>query len=94
MSDSTTKQTPSQIVMDVGTRFDLGGGRTGPDMAVEDAWELQRQMVSPGHAAANRAVKAWVQKFQERHGLPNSHSSPPGEPDKGTCNIWKLWNKK
>ena len=30
MSDSTTKQTPSQIYMDVGTRFDLGGGRTGP----------------------------------------------------------------
>jgi hypothetical protein len=79
--------------MDVGTRFDLGGGRTGP-MAVEDAWELQSQMVSPGHAAANRAVKACVLKFQQRHGLPNSHSLPPGEPDKGTCNIWKLRKKK
>ena len=61
---------PAPTYADFGTRFDLGGGRTGPDMAVGDAWELQRQMVSPGQAAANRAVKAWLQKFQERHGLP------------------------
>jgi hypothetical protein len=93
MSGTTTKKSFAQIFIDVGTRFDLGGGRTGPDMAFEDGLELQRQMFGSGHEAAANALKAYVAKFQQRNSLPNSHSSSPGNPDGGTVNIWKLWKK-
>ena len=93
MSGTTTKKTPAEIFVDVGTRFDLGGGRTGPDMAFEDGLELQRQMFGRGNEAATQALKDFVTRFQQRNGLPNSHSSSPGNPDGGTVNIWKLWKK-
>lgn len=94
MSDSTTKKSPQDIVYEVGSRFDFGGGKTGPDMGFEDGLELQRQMVSPGDAVARQAIKEWAWKFQKSHDLPNTNTSQPGNPDKGTLNLWKLWRKK
>jgi len=90
---SGTTKDYANTFYEVGTRFDLGGGRTGPDMSFEDGLELQRRLICPGHELGNAAVTDWACKFQARFNLPNTHGLAPGKPSGGTLNLWRLWQK-
>ena len=66
----------------------------GPDMAVEDAWETSEADGETRSCGGEPGGEGVGTEVPGEAWLPNSHSSSPGEPDKGTCNIWKLWKKK
>jgi hypothetical protein len=76
---------------ETGTRFDFGGGRTGPDMMVSDLEDLTSRHFNEG----SQMIKKWLMdKIQSRNNLPNVMHPSGTNPDRqvqNTISIWKLF---